>query len=245
MNDKEEFLDIFSFLDALYDSSRTNGAELEAGQFCWVPVLEGEPRPWIADVVRSAPTTHDSAEFDIRRYDVSRDFRGKGARLPVHALQLTDNHELILSRAKKRLCLIIGKTDGTDPNSLPEGVQRNKALNAFGSQYILAPVYSASSHTKPTAFGSVMSARIRCLMYPEFFWLRKSGGIIKQDSVVRLDHLFLNPLSYGIYPENHFLTAEAQGFILDQIKLILGEEPSDEYVQVRDMLVDDLPNIFK
>lgn len=245
MSDKEEYDDIFSFLDSMYDTTRKWGTELESGQFCWVPVLEKEHRPWVADVKRSAVTMHDSADLDIRRYDEAKDFKGKDTRLPVHALRLTDNHELIISRAKKRLCLIIGKTDGADPHSLPEGVQRNKALNAFGSQYLLAPLYSASSPKKVTSFGSVMCSRIRSLMYPEFFWAPKSGGVISEDSVIRLDHLFLDPLVYGVTPENHFLSAEAQGFVMDQVKLILGEDPSEEFVEVRELLLEDLPDVFK
>ncbi|AOY87826.1 hypothetical protein BKP64_06365 [Marinobacter salinus] len=245
MSDKEEFLDIFSFVNSMYDSTRTKGELPESGQFCWVPVLEKERRPWVADVKRSAATTHDSAELEIRRFDDTRDFRGKEARLPVHALNLTENHELILSRAKKRLCLIIGKVDGVDASTLPLGVQRQKALNAFGSQYLLAPLYAASSQKKATSFGSVMCARIRSLMYPEFFWVPKSGGVIKEDSVIRLDHLFIDPLQCGSAPENHFLSTEAQAFVMDQIQVILGETPSEEYLQVRELLVEDLPDAFK
>ena len=82
-------------------------------------------------------------------------------------------------------------------------------------------------------------------MYPEFFWVPKSGGVIKEDSVIRLDHLFVDPLQYGFTPENHFLSTEALAFVMDQIQLILGESPSEEYLEVRELLVDDLPDAFK
>jgi hypothetical protein len=32
---------------------------------------------------------------------------------------------------------------------------------------------------------------------------------------------------------------------MDQIKLILGENPSDEFLEVRDLLIEDLPEVFK
>jgi hypothetical protein len=82
-------------------------------------------------------------------------------------------------------------------------------------------------------------------MYPEFFWAPKSGGVIKEDSVIRLDHLFIDPLEYGFTPENHFLSTEAQAFVIDQIQLILGENPSDEFLEVRELLIEDLPEVFK
>ncbi|WP_143595757.1 hypothetical protein [Tamilnaduibacter salinus] len=245
MEDKDEFADIFSFLEAMYDSNRTAEERPGVGQFVWVPVPERDGKPWVADVVRSAPTSHDSAELTIRRYDSQQDFQGKGSRLPIHALNLTDNHELMISRAKKRLCLIVGQTEGADPYSLPEGPQRNKALNAFHRHYILAPLYSVSSPAKATSFGSVMSARIRCLMYPEFFWLPKTPSIIRENSVARLDHLLTDPLIHGVSPENHFISDEARGFIADQLRILCGDEPSTEYLELQEVLLDDLPDVFK
>ena len=243
--DAEDFKDIFTHVGNLYDDERSSSGSPEVGQFVWVPVCEMEGRPWIADVTRDDPTSHTTAEFRIRKFDDSVDFKGKGDRFPVHALKLTANHELIVTRAKKRLCLITGRGEGVDGNTLPEGPQKNKGLNAFPTQYFLAPLYSASSSAKTAAFGSVMSARIRCLMYPEYFWMKRSGGIVSVHSVARLDHTFCNPLSYGCELENLFVSDEALAFIQDQIRILFNLPPSDDFLAVQEMLCDALPDVFK
>jgi hypothetical protein len=83
------------------------GAVFGIGEIVYVPVSETRKRHLIADTVRADPTTHDSAVFHIRDMKDDVDFKGKGSRLPVKALNLDDSHEVILSRAKKRPCLVM------------------------------------------------------------------------------------------------------------------------------------------
>lgn len=243
--DTEDVVDLFQFIEGMYEGpDRKPGKDPEPGQIVIAPVPEQRHRPWIADVTRSDPTSHDRADLVIRPQS-ENDFRGKAARLPVHQLHLTESHELMVARAKMRRCIVLARTSGVDAMTLPEGGQRNKALNAFHPLYYLAPLYSVSNKIKTTAFGSVMSIRIRCLMYPEFFFFPRSGGIINTDSVARLDHMFVNQLAFGVEPQNLFLRDEAMGMLMDQVRVLLGEEASDDYVQLREVLLDGLPAIFK
>ena len=68
-----------------------------------------------------------------------------------------------MSRAKKRPCVVLGVSDGVDPNTVPVGPPRNHALNAFGAARLMATAFSAATVREPTAFGPVMMARIKVL----------------------------------------------------------------------------------
>src|SRR5258708_32662734 len=141
MASDEAFDDVSSLLGGFYNSSRSATKEIGLGQVAFVPVLELERRHRIAYATRAEPNNHEQATLHIRPHDEKIDFRGKGKRLPIKALNLDENSELVVSCAKMRPCLVLGRAQGVDSKSLPEGVQRNKALNAFVDHYLLAPMF--------------------------------------------------------------------------------------------------------
>lgn len=244
MSDVETFSDLYDLIGNCYDTTRKASSNYEVGQIVFVPVIEHGRRLLIADVARSDPTSHTDVTLSIRHPN-GNDFRGKGKRLPVKLLNLDENHEAVLSRAKLRPCLIIGKHGGVKPHTLPEGQQRNKATNAFPEVYLLSPIYSTSTPQKPTSFGPVLTARIRCLMYPNFVYLPRSGGILSQSGVLRLDHLFFSGLEHDVQPQNLFVSEHVLAICHDQLKLLCGFQCSDEYLDARKLLLDELPETYK
>jgi hypothetical protein len=233
-------VDDISTLVAYYDHKRKPSASPEIGQIVFTPVLNTERRPYVADAQRSDPHTHRSAELTIRPMNDAADFRKK-QRLPIAALNLGETEELVVARAKQRPCLVLARSDGIDSMTLPEGVQRNKALNAFGDIYCLAPIYSASTGDKSTSFGPVMTARIKCMMYPEFVFAPQSGLIIDTHSVIRLDRIFWSHVFAASEPQPLFVTNEILGICWNQLKILTEEPASGEYMELRELMLSCLP----
>jgi hypothetical protein len=235
--------DLSSLLGDFYTETSNNSLEYQIGQIVYSPVLEVTNRCWIGDVKRVDSYAHDKVEMHIRK-QTDEDFKQKD-RLPIKALSLDAFHELVLTRAKCRPCVIIGRSDKFDISKLPVGVEKNKALNAVLQQFILAPLYSISTPEKTTAFGATITARIKCLMYPQFFYMPKHGVAVKKDSILRLDHIFVNPLVAGVNSTTSVVKEKILAFIHEQLKMLTGKVPTENFIQSRELLLECLPNEYK
>ena len=233
-------VDDVSTLIPYYEKTPTVIGAPAIGQVAFTPVMYLEHRPKVADPVRSDPFTHTQADVTIRPMDDKSDFRPK-RRLPIKALNLGETEELIVSRAKQRPCLILAATSAININSLPAGRQRNQALNAFPRSYCLAPIMSVGTAEKPTAFGPVMTARIKCMMYPEFIFAPQSGMVLTIPGIVRLDGLFWSHLKVCTELQALSVTNEVLGLCWNQLRILAGEKPSAEYSELRELLLAFLP----
>ena len=245
MASKAEEAQDLTYLFTYYDSSRKLSSAPEIGQVVFTPVTNMDKKPQIADAKRSNPETHAKAEIVVRPADDKIDFLGKPGRLPIYAISLGETEEIIMTRAKKRPCVILAKTDGVNHQTLPSGPQQNKALNAFNTAYLLAPIYSVSTPDKARSFGPVMTARIRGMMYPEFVFVPQSGGVIKHNGVIRLDRTFWSHMNGASQPQPLFLSNEILGVCWNQIRILSNEQPDDEYLELRDILLEYLPEDCK
>lgn len=228
-----------------WDGKRKMGREIEVGQIVYAPVPDTDPRHKVADVLRSNVTAHDSAELRFRPVDDNTDFRQKPGRLPLAALKLGDTEELLVTKGKQRPCLVLAKSVGVPTASLPEGEQRNKGQHAFRPIYCVAPLFSCSTGTKTTAFGPVMAARIKCLMYPEFVYLTKKEPALDCDSIVRLDRLFCTHLACVTKPQDAFASDSLVEIAWNQVRMMAGEQPSDTFLDLRELMLETLPNDCK
>lgn len=235
----EEQDDLASLFGTFYDVKWKSSDAHEPGQVVRVPVPESRRRPWIGEVVRADGRSHTNARILIREQQEA-DFRGRENRLPIAALKLDAQHELIIARGKMRPCLVLGLPCEVNCRTLPEGAERNKALNSFSKRYILAPIYSTSRPNEPRAFGPTITTRIRGMMYPEFFYLGRSGMILKWPGVARLDHIFTNEL-VGCEPTDLKLGDQALAVLLEQTRILLGGTPSTEFREFRELLMTFIP----
>jgi hypothetical protein len=242
MTVRDPFEDLGALYDRFYDEKRKSREVPEAGQIIFCPVTELDRRPRIADVRRVDSTSHDQITIHIREQEKG-DYRGKEGRLPIKGLNLESTHELLVSRAKLRPCLVLGTCSGIDPDTLPDGPQRKLARKAFYPVQLVAPVFSVSTADELGAFGPIVSARTRCLMYPEFFYLRQSGGYLKSSSIARLDRVFVGSPHPGSGYEltDLFVIQEILGVVLEQLRYILGQPLSRDYVELREMMLAFLP----
>lgn len=224
-----------------WDGKRKIGKEIEVGQIVYAPVPDTDPRHKVADVLRSNVTAHDSAELRFRAVDDNTDFRQKPGRLPLAALKLGDTEELLVTKGKQRPCIVLAKSEGVATATLPEGEQRNKGQHAFRLIYCVAPLFSCSTGTKATAFGPMMAARIKCLMYPEFVYLTKKEPALDCDSIVRLDRLFCTHLQCATRAQNAFVSDSLLEIAWSQIRMMAGEQPSDTFLELRELMLATLP----
>lgn len=234
-----------SLLYDYYDTTSKHVGQFEVGQIVFAPVVYTDRRSNLYEVNRSDPTSHRSVTFKFRPLSDKTDFHKKPERLPIAALALGETEELLALKAKKRPCLILAKVDGVDHNSLPEGVQRNKAMNAFDKAYLLAPIYSVSNGHKDSHFGPIMTARIKCMMYPEFVYCPKNSPTLDIPGVIRLDRFFWSYLIACSEPTPLYLSKEMMGVCWSQIKVLSGERPSQNYSDLRDLLLSELPDECK
>lgn len=235
-------LSLSDFCDNFYTST---GKENTPGQIIYCPVLFQDRRPLIADITRADGIEHKKADVTIRKYQEAVDFKGKD-RLPVAALEnLGEKCEAIISIGKVRPCLLIGNAGEVNPNLLPKGWQRRKALNAFDSQYLLAPIYSVATQYDLGAFGPVITARIRAAMYPEFLFLPQHEPALPNNSICRLDRMFLSPLLCAAKHRDLWLHEDAMNFLNEQLFWMLGKDPEEEFMETRQLLLNDLPDEAK
>jgi len=224
-----------------WDSKKKSAKDIEIGQVVFAPVSDTVLRHKVADVVRSDPFTHGEAVLRFRSLDDRTDFRPKPDRLPIAALQLSETEELLMHKGKQRPVVVLAKSAGVAPSNLPEGEQRNKGQNAFKPIYCVAPVFSCSTGNKTTAFGPVMAARIKCMMYPEFLFAPSAGNGIDCDSVVRLDRAFWTHLQCATNPLTLFMSDAMLAIAWDQMQVMASVKPSENYLELRELLLEELP----
>lgn len=231
--------DLSSLFGNYYDGAWKPDKGISAGEIVFLPVPESRRRHWIGEVTRADGRSHTNATIKIRE-QIADDFKGKNNRLPIAALSLDSSHEIVVSRAKLRPAVVIASTVAVNCESLPEGPQRNKALNGLCQRFIVAPIYSVSRPNAAKTFGPVMTARVRGMMYSEFFYLPRSGSILTWPGVVRLDHVLHSEL-IDCERTSLKLADRILAVLLEQFRLMIGGEASNEFKELRELLVACIP----
>ncbi|ATB29675.1 hypothetical protein [Melittangium boletus] len=214
------------------------------GQLAWVPVPAYPPIPQILDVERDNPRGHESARATVR--NVTRDDFKKRRGLPVYKLQLADNEELMVQKAKRRLAIVIAPLgtafDDVDPLLRQAGKKHLQERNV-----LVAPLYGIQSENHPTGFPELMRHRIDALLYSQFFFCPANSSPIVYDGVARLDRLFpvvpKDPAAYDPLPLA--LSDDALPVLLALLRLRFGSKSEPEIDVMRELLVDTIPEQFR
>jgi len=231
-----------------YDEKRraTAGANPVVGQIVRT-VVPNLCDGWkIFEAQRADQVKHSSVSGVIRSVDDKVDYRPKATRLPIYSLRLRDSEELLAVRSKLRPCLVLMTAVGILPQHLPNDWQRSMGQVAFRhTSYLVAPIFSIAQKNETKAFGPAMAARIECLVYPQFVYLPRSGGIIRTDSVARLDRAFWATLAPPSEAEQLFLHDERIGVLHNQLLVLQGLPPSKQYVEMADILRLELKSEYE
>ena len=163
---------------------------MKPGQLCRVVVPIISEIPKIFDVKRHDPEEHTKIDFILRNADPHKDFKGSEKNLPLKHLGLRSNEELLAQRAKRRPGIIISAGADTYPEITKLLRQTGKKHLQENSIFVI-PCYSTVTSTNISGFIPEMVARIRCLLYRQFFYLPSRMGL--KESIARFDRIQVIP----------------------------------------------------
>lgn len=221
------------------------------GQLCWVVSPHTYAIPKIMDVERADPQEHYATKFLIRDVNPNIDFKIK-SRLPIKALTLRDTEELLVQRAKIRPAIIVG----VGMTRFPDVATVLRQMGREHLQYesiVTVPLFGIQTNEHPGGFPPIMVARIRGLMYRQFFFCPQAGSPLTIDSVGRLDRLqvVFHESSPGVKSPGYeptqcaLLSPDGLAVIMAMLRAQFGS-PSEEYLEtVRSLAMETIPDSAK
>jgi hypothetical protein len=233
---------VFQFIKPEQFYKRVDASRLSLGQICQIVVPYIDKIPQILDVERHSPEEHENVKFKMRNARPG-DFQSRRT-LPLKGLNLRSNEEMLIQRAKRRPGIIIS----TGVDTYPE---LNRLLRQSGKAHLqedsvfLVPCYGVQTEDSPSGFPPEMAARIRCLMYRQFFYLPKKGQLTK-DSVARLDRVrvIVDPKEQmAIEPTELCLSEEAFDLLFSLFRFCLSGNCDEELVAIRQLTKDCYPEL--
>jgi hypothetical protein len=215
--------------------------EFRPGQFCWIPTPHIDPVPRILDVERSDPEEHEEVLFIIRNANRPKDFHTRDRTLPLKYLNLRSHEELLLQRAKKRPGIILS----SEVDRFPE---LDKFLKQKGKKHLqeeaifVIPGYNIEKEPGTTGFPVEMVARIRCLLYRQFFYFPLKNPHFTE-GITRFDRIqvIIGRDPSAIKPVEIALTKEVFNLFLSMFIYCISGEESEELRAVRDIVKDAYP----
>lgn len=207
---------------------------------CPVPHLDEVPR--ILEVERASSEAHYASKFRVVEMDGGH-FRSK-QKLPIKALSLHDTEELLISKAKKRPCVIVA-CHNTSFKDTVATAEIKKRRHLQDNSMMLAPLYGTASPEDVGGFPPKMVARIRAFLYNQFFYLPrtcpKTKVNLEKESIVRLDRLFPASPNRGVETMDIKLSAEALALLTAMLRERFGAPPDGNLTTVRQILYETLP----
>jgi len=209
------------------------------GQFCWIVAPHIDKIPRIMEVDRENPNEHYATNFKIRNM-TDQDFRKK-QKLPIIALTLRETEELLIQKAKKRLAITVA-AENTLYSDVNENIGGREHLQE--ENILVLPHYGIEAAGHETGFPPVMVARIKALMYRQFFYCPYKAPVY--ESVVRLDRIQpIIPHHPGWEPENIALSGEALGVLMGMLREYFGAPRDEDLKALREIVQEALPDEAK
>jgi hypothetical protein len=236
------------FGDNFFEPLAAVGAP-EIGQIGWAPVPFLQPQPNVIEVERIESGSHDPVRA---KFVPLRDlhFTKKSPKgLPILNIHLGETEELLAYKAKKRPVVVVG-TRSTVLGSLGQEAKPHHEE----SRTVVAPIYGLATEDDPRGFGSILSTRVRHLLYLQFFpfaeWRETrhdlKGASWFNEGIIRFDRLqFLLPSAPGLQLAPVRMAPEVRGLIHNVLWAYLHAEPSPELIEMREVLRSVLPDLAK
>lgn len=212
----------------------------EVGEIWWAPVSYIVHAPLIFKATRANPADHNNVEFEVREI-AGPDFTSVD-KLPVKRLNLGETEEAVISVAKKRPCLVLSRSGLSDAHleAIADGTQKRLAKQLGAESYIVAPIFSCATYAENKTFGPIMTARIKSLIYPQFFYLPSFKPDDKTDpgGIIRLDRVFATYLGRGCQPQGLSLGKDVLELLAAQFGVLCGTGAAELWVSIRNDLWD-------
>ena len=229
-------------IEDVYDCIYETSIGLAVGHFVWCPVPHLEEVPRILQVHRATSEAHYATKFEV--VQMSGEHFKEKQKLPIKALSLGDTEELLISKAKKRPCLIVAchNTAFKDTRGAKELKGRTHLQD---DSMILAPIYGTATPDEHKGFPPIMAARIKVFLYNQFFYLPKrcpkTNLGFEKEGVVRLDRLFPASPNRGVAPIKMKLSEEPLVLLMAVLRERFGALPNEDLKTVRELLYETLP----
>jgi hypothetical protein len=224
--------------DCIYEECRGFGV----GHLVWAPVPHLEEVPRILEVERAGSQEHYASRFSIVQTGNTH-FRPK-QKLPIKLLSLGETEELLVSKAKKRPCIIVA-ADNTAFEDEKTKTEIGKRRHLQDQSMLLAPIYGTASNEIVDGFPPIMTARIRALLYSQFFYLPdrcpKTKVSLGREGIVRLDRVFAATPTRGLSLMDKRLAKEPLAILLAVLRERLGGPRDENLGLFRELLRDLLP----
>jgi hypothetical protein len=209
------------------------------GQFCWIPAPHLDPIPRILEVERFRPEEHYASKFDLRNME-DKDFTKK-TKLPIKMLSLRETEELIVSKAKRRPAVIVSAAC-TIFDDVAAELKKLGRKHLQEEDIIVLPLYEIETDEHSGGFPPVMTARIKALMYSQFFFCPKSKLGLLNDSIARLDRIqVIRPIHPTYEPKKFALSPEALGLLMAMLRLLFGGEEDKDMKALKDLAYEYAP----
>ena len=215
------------------------------GQICWIVTSHMYRIPIIADVERADPTEHIATRFHLRPM-TEADYRVK-QRLPLKTLALRATEELLIQRSNLRPAIVVagGMTIFPDVERL---LKQRGRKHLQEDSILVVPVYGVEGEDHQGGFPPFMVARIRALLYRQFFFLPRANSPLPYEGVARLDrlHVAFPESSPGVRspayrPKRRALSQEALACILAMLRQLFGSDREEELEAVKAIVREALP----
>ncbi|MBW2035190.1 MAG: hypothetical protein JRI94_16715 [Deltaproteobacteria bacterium] len=215
------------------------------GQLCWVPSPQPDIIPQILEAQRADPTEHNITNFTIRNVRET-DFQRKDE-LPLYRLRLRLNEELIIQKAKRRVAIVLPASNTIFDDVIP--LLKSKSKRHLQQNSILVvPIFGIEKPEHPQGFPPIMTARIKALMYNQFFYCPKTpSGITPIEGVARLDRIQVVFLGHraSYKPLSIRLSDDAIPILMNLLRAwvrIKGTTEDEKYLkELRELLKETLP----
>ena len=158
-------------------------------------------------------------------------------------LSLRETEELIIHKAKKRPAIILSTAstcfDDVGRMLLSLGKTHLQQSNCL----LLLPLYGIESEDHDGGFPSVMVARIKALLYQQFFYFPREKSSLTFNSVGRLDRIQPVLYHHNVFDlEPYALSPEALSVLLGMIRNLFGAEEDDLLKTIKELALESLPD---
>jgi hypothetical protein len=215
------------------------------GQFCWVVTPHIAAIPQILDVERISPEEHEEIRFYLRNANRPRDFKVDDRTLPIKNLNLRAHEELLVQRAKKRLAIILSAEADIFPEI--ERLLRKKAKKHLQEDILFViPAYSIETSTSFSGYPPEMVARIRCLIYRQFFYFPNCLPHFKE-GIARFDRIqvIVGRDISAIEPLNISLSQEVFSVFLARFYYCISGIEDEDLRTIRELANEAFPSSLR
>ncbi len=213
----------------------TTDKSLCVGRLVWayVPHVDENPTTLVVEGRTDNAGNHGEARLKLTALDV----RSKPPQpsLPVAALPLHDGEAYLVSRGKKRPCIVVGISPPID-----KSIQRGQPKWQFSRTLAVLPAYGVEQTEKRTGFDPEFVRRVRAGEFPAYHWDRWPGSSEKEGSMFRLDQVAtIGAGSLAVETSDLRLSESARAVLRERMEWLATDtlDPASAFSIARELLL--------